>query len=488
MDLFPYQKEGARFLASRKTALLADEMGLGKSAQAITACDLINAERILVLCPASATVNWLREFGTFSKLSRKWTRILSGEHLPTPQESVVCSYDLAAMNSTKWPGPWDCLILDESHYLKNLEAKRTRAILGKEGLAHKAKRTWALSGTPAPNHAAELWPLLRAFGRTSLPYTDFVKRYCHYYIHGRDRLQISGTKPAMIPEIRALLSPIILRRMKEDVMKELPPITYEHMTVEPNEVDARIIAEFAPWVFPTDRTAELMKELSEKEKLLRDVIDTLGGTRRGMMALEALAGSVSTLRIYTGVQKLRAIASMVDNELDNRAYEKIVIFAVHRAVIEGLRDRLSRWGAVTLYGRTPPNQRQKVIDKFQNNPRTRIFIGNIAAAGTAINLTAAHHVLFAEQDWVPGNNAQAAMRCHRIGQKYPVSVRFVGLAGSIDERITRALKNKTSQLTAIFNHERLQIPFDAATDEDVLEMNAGDEEISSTPAVETENP
>ena len=91
------------------------------------------------------------------------------------------------------------------------------------------------------------------------------------------------------------------------------------------------------------------------------------------------------------------------------------------------------------------------VDSFQNNKKTRVFIGNITAAGTAITLTAAHNVVFAECEWVPAMMAQAAMRCHRIGQKNPVTIRFFSLSNSIDERISEKIKRKTKELTEIFD-------------------------------------
>ena len=106
-------------------------------------------------------------------------------------------------------------------------------------------------------------------------------------------------------------------------------------------------------------------------------------------------------------------------------------------------------GAVTLYGGTNADTRQKNIDKFQNNPKCRVFIGNIQAAGTGITLTAAHEVAFIEADWVPANNAQAAMRCHRIGQTKPVRVRFFSCAGSVDEDVMNTLRRKAYELSRL---------------------------------------
>lgn len=453
-ELYQYQKDGAAWLAGKKVALLADDMGLGKSAQAIRAADIIGARRVLVLCPAIARINWLREFEKFGSLRREF-RILAGKKArPDPGISAVCSYDLAAgcIGENEF---FDVLILDEAHYLKSLDAKRAKAVLGKTGLVHRANRIWALTGTPMPNHPGELWPLLFTFCRTPLSYYPFIEKYCSFLNDSKPSggmFQITGANKALIPELKELLAPIILRRKKEEVLKQLPPITFAHCYVEPSDVEIEAQSSLIQYILPVDRRQELYDQL-EKEKV---VVDTVLGHvgvlgESGMKALEALAQSVSTLRKYLGLQKVKVVADMVTEELTNKAYDKVVIFAVHRDVIEGLRQRLRKFGAVTCYGNTDPKSRQQHVDSFQNNPKCKVFIGNIQAAGTAITLTAANQIVFIEQDWVPGNNAQAAMRCHRIGQERPVFVRVCCVEDSLDEKIASILKRKTLDIIEIFD-------------------------------------
>ena len=454
--LFPYQIEGGEWLASKAQALLADEMGLGKTAQAIRACDLTRSTKVLILCPAAARVNWLREFETFSILPRTFrivkTRTPDLNHL----DSIICSYDLAQdLNEHLKDHHFDALILDEGHFLKNHTSKRTKAVFGVAGLIRKAARCWVLSGTPAPNHAGELWPMLYTFGATPLKYEGFIKHFCNSYAspRGRGVRCITGSKVQAIPELKVLLKKIMLRRKKEDVMTQLPPITYADVVVEAGFVDIDVESSLIQWLWPVDRRKELLEQLNKERQLLEDVTGQAGFGPGGMRLLEAMAQSVSTLRRYSGLQKVEPVVELIASELENNAYEKVVIFALHRDVIEGLRVRLKAYKPVTLYGKTPPEQRQKNIDKFMREPKYRVFIGNIHAAGTAITLTAAHNVVFIEQDWVPGNNAQAAMRCHRIGQTKPVLVRFIGLAGNIDEKVSRILKQKARDLTEIFDSQ-----------------------------------
>jgi SNF2 family DNA or RNA helicase len=351
-------------------------------------------------------------------------------------------------------GLFDAIILDESHFLKSADAQRTKAIMGKNGVVHRAKRVWALSGTPAPNNAGELWILLFTFGYTAHSYIKFIKNFCitQDTNHG---LKIVGNKPAQLPVLRSILSKIMLRRRKEEVMKELPPIHYTDIVVEPGPVDLDVEQSFFHFAYPIDRRDELKQILDRENNALKAIMATTDETgtanKQLLKALEAMATSVSTLRRYTGIQKVEKTCELIAQELEAGAYEKIVIFAIHRDVIEGTRQRLDKFGAVTLYGGTEPEKRQRNIDKFQNQKKIRVFIGNIQAAGTAITLTAAHNVIFIEQDWVPGNNAQAAMRCHRIGQTKPVFVRFAGLANSIDERVAHVLRRKTKDLTELFD-------------------------------------
>lgn len=452
--LFPYQRQGADWLASRKLALLADEMGIGKTAQAIRACDLIGAKRVLVLCPAVARLNWLREFQRFGMSPRTITPILSSkERFDAHSQTIICSYDLTEKHLARLKkcAKWDALILDESHYLKSLSTHRTKAVLGKDGLIHHANRTWALSGTPAPNHPGELWPLLYTFGVTPLKYDEYVEKFCNYYTTGFNTKQITGARRSAIAELRQTISKVMLRRKKEDVLTELPPISFHDIVVEASPVDIDVETSFVQYVFPNDRRHELEARLAEERAVVDGILSREAHLTNRMAALEALASGVSTLRRYTGLQKTQKCAEMVADELESGAYEKIVIFAIHRDVIEGLRVRLSKFRPVTLYGATPPNKRDRNIEKFTKNPKCRVFIGNIQAAGTAITLTAAHQVLFVEQDWVPGNNAQAAMRCHRIGQKKPVTVRYAALANSFDEKVAATLKRKTKDLVQIFD-------------------------------------
>lgn len=453
---FPYQQDGAAFLARMPHALLADEMGLGKSAQVILAADIVGAMNILIACPAAVRINWSREFTRFSPLDRPCTVIETGRDRPRAGVNIV-SYDLLAANEdlrrTLKAMRWDVLVVDEAHYLKERSAKRTRAIYGHAqypGLMHSAARCWRLTGTPMPNDASELYTHLKSAGIERRAYWDFVFDFCDGFDSDYG-FKITGVKN--VPKLRALLGQFMLRRKKDDVMKDLPEISFSEMTVPRSKV------ELDPWFFENYHAIGVPAFLKELEGIDAALKHGLEAQQRGhhhnagdaVELLKAYAKSTATLRRYIGLAKLPAILDIIEEELASGAVKKIVLFAMHQQVIEQTRFRFRKYGAVTLFGGTPAAKRQDHIDRFQKDPRCRVFVGQIVAAGTGITLTAAHEVAFLESSWVPADNAQAAMRVHRVGQTKPVRVRFFTCAGSVDEQVMRVVVTKTRQITKVLD-------------------------------------
>jgi SWI/SNF-related matrix-associated actin-dependent regulator 1 of chromatin subfamily A len=452
---FPYQEHGAQWLAEMDQALLADEMGLGKSAQVIIASDLIRANNILIVCPAAVRVNWDREFGRFSPFDRPSTILVTGKDRPRPGVNII-SYDLLLNEKIKQTiklMAWDVLVLDEAHYIKERSAKRTKAIYGfakNPGVMHSAKRTWRLTGTPAPNNASELYTHLKSAGIEKRPYWDFVYDFCAGF-EGDFGYKITGHKNA--DKLRGLLSQFMLRRKKDQVLTQLPPITFGSVTVERSNVD------LDPYFYENWQPIGVPAFVAELEHTDRSLKTSLQVISRGHHAnfndslrlLDSYSKTTSTLRRYLGMAKLPNVLKIIEEELETKQIDKLVIFAIHKDVIELSRHRLRKYGAVTLYGKTPAAKRQANVDRFQNDPRCRVFIGNIQAAGAGITLTQAHEMAFIEASWVPGDNAQAAMRCHRVGQTRPVRVRFFTCADSVDEEVMRVVVHKTREIAKIID-------------------------------------
>lgn len=461
--LYPHQYEAVKFLMGRKLALLADEMGLGKSRSVIETIAKLQKPKTkskrkpcLVVCPAIARFNWRREFEKYDRLKHPTFIASSEKMLPKwdRKSHLIVSYNLTDRLSMflreeyghiKNAHPFFTCVLDEVHYLKNRKTVRTKHVLGNDGVCRFSDRIWSLSGTPMPNHAGELWVLLYTFGVTQLSYKDFVKRFC--LVRGGffagDRFVpeiISGTRKEKIPELKTLLSKIMLRRTTQSAEVKLPPIRFGEIIVEkPKGEDV---------VLPSDLLDSPIDERRLEEELL-----SVKGVDLSWETLMLLSPSVSTLRRYTGLLKVEKLSQVLNEELDNESYEKIVVFCNHKAVVNGLVSRLSKHNPVSLHGLTTPTQRTNNIDRFQSDPSCRVIVCNILTAGTAINLTSATQVVFAELDWVPGNNTQALKRAHRIGTKNSIFVRIVSLENSLDYRINDILRRKMENILLLFGED-----------------------------------
>lgn len=431
MRLKPFQETGRDFLASRQCALLADEMRLGKTAQAVTACQKIDAKHVLVICPAIAVDHWRRDFSVW------W--VGAGPVLE------VISYDRARIDKDKYGAKqWDVCILDESHFLKSPTTKRTRAILGKGGPARCSRHVWALSGTPAPNNASELWPLLAVFGATTRSFEGFTRHFCHV-----DPVteRVFGTKKARLPELRTTLGAVMLRRRKKEVAPELPACSLLDMPVEASE-------EYLDLAYPV---APLLDgKVAKARTMERDLKNALVGMSPDAVLtyVNQSVEHLATLRSITALLKAPALVNTILLETSLGIIDKCVVFFYHTAAAHVARDMLKSKGikSALLYGGTPAHKRRHVIDSFQNNPKgLRVLFAQIKAAGTAIDLSAAHEGFLLEMDFVPGNNAQALERMGGYKQTLPVVIRRVTIPNSADDIISRVVSRKLADLADIYN-------------------------------------
>jgi SWI/SNF-related matrix-associated actin-dependent regulator 1 of chromatin subfamily A len=464
MQLYPYQREGAKWLAGRERGLLADEPGLGKTAQIITACDLVKAKQILIIPPAAVRTVWQREFSTFSMWGHDVTVFDSVEKFESgPRRGVnIINYDLLVRGfekksfrftpaMKKWLDPiWDVTAADEAHGLKERDSLRTRIVLENRGIHGRSDRLWLATGTPMPNHPGELWAILAAMGATDLSYNEFIARYCVMGKHGYSIGQPQGSNPATADELNKLLRTVMKRRLKTLVMPQLPPIRVDDFPIPESKIKIEQFFEDALG----DKNGTMSK-IREQQEFITEVWQRAIGTGGKMTmfdmikVLESVGPSVALYRRWLGAVKASAFLPILEDELKTGALKKVVIFAHHKQVIAFLKAKLKPYHPQVLDGSTPAAIRQQAIDNFQNNPAARVFIGQTIAAGTGITLTASHEVVMLEPDWVPANNAQAIMRCHRIGQKNAVRARFVRLADSLDDYISDTLARKTREIVRI---------------------------------------
>jgi SWI/SNF-related matrix-associated actin-dependent regulator 1 of chromatin subfamily A len=419
MQLRHYQEAGALFLAQRNEALLADEMGLGKTAQALVAARraVRLEDGVLIVCPATLKANWLAEIKMWCPEWYPHAGILSGKKAKhdsgLPLVTIV-NYDiLKAHHKSLCARKWGLVIADEAHYIKQARSQRTKALL-----TIPSVRRWAMSGSPVLNRPLELYPVLwwlRQKIVSSL--TAFKIRYCGGLFGG-------GRGATNTAELRQKLEPIMLRRTKADVLTELPPKTRQVVPVQITDSGRAVI-----------------------EQAVDGKIGMIQAAETGWDVEFEHLGDLATLRAALGEQKLPAAIDFVENLLEETG-EKVLVFAHHKAVIDGLRQHFGK-RALVIDGSTSVSSRQQIVNRFQTDPDCRVFIGNIRAAGVGITLTAAPIVVFAEYDWTPGVNEQAEDRAHRIGQNKPVNIYYLVAENSIDAMIANVILKKMLTLEKI---------------------------------------
>ena len=390
----PYQLVGRDFLAARTRALLADQMRVGKTPQAIMAADKLGAERVLVLCPAIACYQWQEQWYEWD--STRLPYIL-GKEPPHDQKVLITSYNrLVQHRKDLTRGPrWDVLIVDEAHFAKSPTAQRTHAVYGLTGVGWNADYIWALTGTPSPNHAGELWPMLRAFGAVKCSYDDFVYHYCYY---NEREGRIYGNKPQHLAELRTLLAPFTLRRTLREVAPDMPAISFNMLAIEPQGVDYR---------------TDVIEDIDDED------------------------------RIAVALAKTVPLAQEIEECLTGGEYKQTVVFGYHVAPLKRLVELLRAVGikADIITGDTPLTQREQRQVAFKMGVM-QVLVCQMIAAGTAIDLSAAQHGYMLELDWVPANNSQAAHRLVNVQTQDPVTFDVLTMPGTMDDAVQRTLLRK----------------------------------------------
>lgn len=446
LEYLPYQRAGVSYGINHSAILFGDEMGLGKTIQAI---GMINADpsirKVLVICPASLKLNWRRELNKWLvrplKISIAEGKICQAEYV----DVTIMNYDILDRHAaTLRAVQWDLVVIDEAHYLKNPKAKRTQAVFGREADKKKdkpaiaplaAKRRAALTGTPIPNRPVEGWGLFHYLDPVEFAkFFTYALRYCdgHQGSHGWDFTGASN----LFELQEKLRASFMVRRLKADVLKELP--AKRRAVIELSHDSMSVGAEAEEWEKRQERLASLRAAV-ELAKASDDPREYFAAVAALKEAVTAAFTEMSQVRHDTAVAKIPYVIDHLKNAVEDG--HKVVCFAHHHDVIEALKKEFGPV-AVAVYGPTSMAARQDAVDRFQKDPECLLFLGGIMAAGVGLTLTASSHVVFAELDWVPGNVTQAEDRCHRIGQHNMVLVEHLVLEGSLDARMARILVEK----------------------------------------------
>jgi SWI/SNF-related matrix-associated actin-dependent regulator 1 of chromatin subfamily A len=432
LDYHPFQKSGIEYGLNRRNVIVGDQPGLGKTIQAIGIANECQMDKVLVICPASVRLQWRKEILKWSVRERPliYPVLKSADGVHPNANWIIVSYDLArsdVIHDLLLKHHFDMLVLDELHYLKTIDARRTRAVFGGadwEAVADRAEKIVGLTGTPLPNRPRECYTAVRSMCWDAI---DWVSEDVF-----RGRFNPSIALPSggvyervgRLPELQARLRcNLMVRRMKRDVLDQLPSVTYEITPVQEDKA---------------------VRAATKAESLLEIDPEALAqGQHSGF------DGQVSTVRREMGEalapHAIEHVKMLMDGGLD-----KLVLFAWHRSVMDTLEEALSRFGVVRIDGGTSATAKYRAVQKFQQDDRTRIILGNLLASGTGVDglQKVCSHAVFAESSWTPGDNEQCVDRLWRMEQKHGVLAQFLVAPGSVSERILHTAVEKAQQTHA----------------------------------------
>jgi hypothetical protein len=422
--LEPFQWAGVRYALAARRCFLADEQGLGKTVEALAALEADGAFPAVVVCPASLKLNWQRE--TARWLPHRSVALVEGRVAVPPRADVlILNYELiAAQREALALRRPRALVLDESHYCKNPQAKRTRAARRlAEGMPRDALRL-ALTGTPVLNHAEELISQLRVLGRLE----DFGSG-------ARFKQQFRGplTEERLHWHLRRRC---FVRRRKAEVLPQLPD---KRQVVVPvaldNEREYRLAED--------DVIAWLREQPLDLSELNAKIAATLRAQRLAQLG---------TLQRLAARGKLHAALAWIHDFLASG--EPLVVFARHVEVQEAVMERFPE--ALHLLGRDATEAREATVRTFQEDANaSQLIVCATRVAAQGITLTRASNVAFLELEWTPAMHDQAEDRCHRIGQHDAVTAWYLLAAGTIDETMARLIARKRGLVAAVTDGRRL---------------------------------
>lgn len=441
VDVRKYQEQGILWLAARESGMLTDDMGLGKTLQGLVA--LPTNCRAVWVCPASLKLNVVREAG-FWRPDLKVTVLSGGGSFrwPSDGEIVVLNYDILPgetnrdertkrVNFVKGSIPEVSggtaplyLIADEAHALKSTKAIRTVLFRNLAKMVRaEGGRTWGMTGTELLNRELELWNLFETFGVAREAFGTF-DNFLRLMGGARGRFGIEFSRDnARNPrhEVVSRLRLVSLKRLKKDVMKDLPAKTYTTVSVEIDE-KTRLFC---------DRVIE---HASRAGIDLNDVKNTVMLTRWKGASFELISKAMTALALA----KMTAMLDIVEQY--EEVGEPLIVFSAHRAPIDALKERKG-WAVIT--GDTSIKDRNLAVEQFQAG-NLKGIAGTIAAMGVGLTLTRASNVLRVDRDWTPALNRQAEDRAHRIGQKNAVQVIDLVATHALDVRLTELLVEKST--------------------------------------------
>jgi len=447
-----YQVDGFHYLSKLTHwgigACLADDMGLGKTVQAIALLlEHAQSGAALIIAPTSVCFNWVDELTKFAPTLKVYNlHTDQREHAVEqagPFDVIICSYGLLQRHATLLTDKaWETLVLDEAQAIKNANTQRWKRVMQLRG-RHRV----ALSGTPIENHLGELWSIFSFLNPGLL---GSLKSFQNKYIapiengHGAHQMQA----------LRALVSPYILRRIKSEVLRELPPKTEQVIYIEPTSEERAFY--------------EALRRSAEKQ-----VAELMEGNNRIAVLAEITKlrqaccdSSLVDASLTLENSKLNMFIKTVKNLIENG--HKALIFSQYVSFLKLVKERLEQENIAYQYldGATSPANRKKAVTAFQGGEGD-LFLLSLKAGGSGLNLTAADYVIHLDPWWNPAVEDQASDRAHRIGQERPVTIYRLIMQNTIEQKILdlhQRKRNLASELLSgqgvsgkLSNHDLMQL-------------------------------
>ena len=410
--------------------MIADQMGLGKTVQALAVLAATEAFPAVVVCPASLKLNWKKEIQIW--LPDRTVEVVSGAKPSTGHrhaDITVINYDIL----DSWVDHFDsprAIVLDESHYIKNGTTIRTKAAIRLSDRMDDDAVRICLSGTPIVNTPSEVVTQLRFLHRINEfgGVGGFKKRY--------------QRETNLVELNRKLRSICMVRRRKDDVLKELPPKRWSTITLTG---DPAVMREYRK---AEDNIVSYLAEAARKAAEESGATTDEAKKSAWQAALRAQSAehlvAISALKRLATKAKIQSCYEWIEDFMATDS--KLVVFAHHRHVVDEIAERYC--DGLKITGEVHQDLRQPVVDRFQNEEAQQVLACSIKAAGVGLTLTAASDVLFIEQGWTPADMDQAADRCHRIGQTDSVTAWNMVCANTIDETISDLIARKRSVVDA----------------------------------------
>jgi SWI/SNF-related matrix-associated actin-dependent regulator 1 of chromatin subfamily A len=411
-----HQKIAIEELLKNKKYILADDMGLGKTTSTIIASLETGAKKILIICPATLKINWQREYQLYSDKS---SYVCEGKNYSEEADIVIMNYDIIKNfhdakdreNSLMVKSKFDLVIIDEAHYVQNVQAQRTKLI---NDLVRNIDRLWLLTGTPMTSRPINYFNLLSLVDSpVAKNWMAYVIRYCAgYQFRVGPRKVWNVTGASNLEELRDRTGATVLRRLKEDVL-DLPEkiITPVYLRLRSKDYE-ELMGEYYNWY---EKNPEESKNLSIQFTKLTQV--------RQLIADE----------------KTQHTIEIAENIIEQG--KKVIIFCNFTHSLETIFNHFGK-AAVRLDGSMSKPNRQDSVDRFQTDDKVKVFVGNVKAAGVGITLTAAEAVIFNDLSFLPSDMAQSEDRAYRYGQKNNVLVYYPLFENTIEGVIYDIVQNK----------------------------------------------